>query len=420
MKKLTLIILLVLLVCNVKAQNVFGRLSSSAYFYETYTDKDNSANNIRSFNILNLTASKDKFALKTRLNFETDFSNSYEDDPRLRFYNLYLEGKNLFNLVTVKFGRQTLINSLGSLFDGLSFKIKHKQISISAYYGGNVPAYQKLEFTDDLEKDYVLGAKVNYKATKELKFGLDYINKNFKPEEYTADRLDENYDPIQSLIRRNSTQYHFLSANVYYHKTNLLRLSAKAVYDLNFQQASRINFSGRVQATKKLGINVYYNYRESRISYNSIFSVFNYGNSQEIESGIDYKINKNFSLFGKYGYVKYKDDNSSRLSAGLNTRYGSLSYRKTFGYAGELDAISLYTAKSYLKGKITPSAGITYTTYKLDEDSDSETLIALNCGVNYRPVKKISFDFQTQFYNNKYYKNDLRFLLRANYFFRIN
>lgn len=420
MKKIILFTVLFSLVCTTNAQNIFGRLSSSAYFYETYSDQNTSTNNIRSFNVLALTASKNKFSLKARLNFETDFSNSYNDDPRLRFYNLYLEGKNLFNLVTVRFGRQTLINSLGSLFDGLSFKFKYNKISLSTYYGGNVPAYQKLEITDDLKNDYVLGAKFNAKINNELKVGLDYINKNYKPKEYTAERLDENFNPIQSLIRTNSNHYHYVSANAAYVKTNKFRISTKFVYDLNFKQASRFNVSGRLQVTKKLGFNAYYNLRETRIAYSSIFSVFNYSNTQEIETGLDYRINKDFSLTGKYGYVKYKDDNSSRLSVGLNSKYGSVNYRKTFGYAGELDAISIYSAKSLLNGKLTPSAGITYTSYKLSENDEADNLIALNCGLNYRPVKKFSFDFQTQFYNNKYYKNDLRFLLRANYYFRIN
>lgn len=420
MKKYIFFLCIICFFGNLSAQNIFGRLSSSAYFYETYTDQNTSVNNIRSFNILALTASKDKFSLKTRLNFETDFSNSYNDDPRLRFYNLYIEGKDLFDVVTVKLGRQTLINSLGALFDGLSAKFKYDKYSLTAYYGGNVPAYQKLEFTDDLENDYVFGAKFNAKLNKEFGVGLDYINKNFKPVEYTVERLDEDYNPINVLIRKNSIQYHYISANASYIKSDKLMLNSKFTYDLNYKQASRFNFSGRVQASKKIGVNVYYNFRESRIAYNSIFSVFNYGNSQEIETGLDYKINREFSLIGKYGYVKYKDDNSSRLSVGFNSIYGSLTYRKTFGYAGELDAISIYSAKSFLQGKITPSVSIAYTSYKLDEDDESDDLITLSCGLNYRPIKKFSFDFQTQYYNNKYYKNDLRFLLRANYYFRIN
>lgn len=420
MKKLILFLFVFFCITNVYAQNVFGRLSTSAYFYETHPDVSISSVNVRSFNILSLTATKDKFSLKTRMNFEADFSENYKDDPRLRFYNFYLEGKNLFNLVTVRLGRQTLINSLGASFDGVSLKFKKKKYTLTTYYGGNVPAYQKFELTDDLADNYVLGAKFNTEIYKNLNLGLDYINKHFKPDEYYAERLDENYNPVNTLIQKNSSQYHYLSLNARYFKKDNFRLSSKFVYDLNFKQASRFNFSGRIQATKKLGVNLYYNYREARIAYNSIFSVFNFGNSQEIETGLDYKFGKQLSITGKYGYVKYKDENSSRLSLNLHTIYGTLNYRKTFGFAGELDAVSIYTAKTLFNGKLTPSIGVSYTEYKISEDDETDNLISLTGGINYRPAKKLSFDFQTQYYNNKYYKNDLRFLLRANYYFRIN
>ena len=65
-----------------------------------------------------------------------------------------------------------------------------------------------------------------------------------------------------------------------------------------------------------MGINLYYNYRAPQIRYNSIFAVFDFGNTHEIEGGIDYKINKDFTVYGKFGNVDYKDENSQRITLG--------------------------------------------------------------------------------------------------------
>ena len=54
-----------------------------------------------------------------------------------------------------------------------------------------------------------------------------------------------------------------------------------------------------------------------------------------------------FTVIGKFGNVQYKDENSQRIGIGLSTIYGNINYRKTFGYAGELDAVSVYSCLLY-------------------------------------------------------------------------
>ena len=126
------------------------------------------------------------------------------------------------------------------------------------------------------------------------------------------------------------------------------------------------------------------------------------------------------TIVGKFGNVEYEDDNSQRLTLGFNTVYGNVSFRKTFGYAGELDAISVYSAKTLLEGALTPSVGLSYTSYKLSEDSETNSLVTLLGGVNVRPWKSISFDLQAQYLNNKIYQNDFRIMFKFNHWFNTN
>lgn len=419
MKKYLIVLLLLPVIAS--AQNINGRFSSSAYTFERFDVNQNSELYVRTFQSLLLNINEGQFSLKTRTNLEADVAIKMDNEPRLRFYNLYLEGRNLFDVATIKVGRQSLINTIaGGVYDGASLKLKYSDYSLTGFYGGNVPAYQKMELTDDFSNDYVLGGKFTVSPIDHFKVGVSYIDKNFKPMEYEALRLDENFNPITVLIQRNSNQYKFVSGEASYLMEDLFEVNTSLEYDLNFHTVSKVEATGRYDVTDDLGISAYYNHREPRVRYNSIFSVFNFGNTQEIEAGADYKINDQFTVTGKFANVTYEDDEAQRFSLGLNSIYGSFSYRKTMGYAGELDAVSLYTAKSIMEGFLTASAGFSYTSYKLTPESETNNLASVLLGINVRPFNAFSVDLQGHYMDNKIYKNDLRLLLKINHWFNTN
>lgn len=420
MKRLIFICAL-FVVSSVYAQNINGRFSSSLYSFERFDSSNTSESHLRAYQMLNLNMNYENYSIRSYLNLEHDFAKEMIDDPRLRFYNLYFEARNILNVGTLKLGRQPLFNSVaGGIYDGASLVLKKWDVQLSGFYGANVPAYQKLELIENWEDNFILGGKLSTSALQNFRFAVGYINKNFKPMSYNALRLDSDLNPITVLIENKSNQYEFLSGEASYFMRDLISIDTRYDFDLNYNKTSRFEIDTRYEQIENLGINVYYNHREPRIRYNSIFSVFDFGNSQEIELGGDYRIDQNFTVIGKFGYVTYKDDNSSRLGLGLATRYGSLNYRKTFGYAGEMDALSLYTAYSFLDGLITPSVGVSYTNYKLSKGDDANDLTSLLGGINYRPLRVLSFDLQVQYMNNKIYKDDLRFLFKLNHWFNLN
>ncbi len=371
--------------------------------------------------MFNLNINKDNVSLRSYMNLESDLMTKLDGDPKMRFYNLYLEVRNLFNIATIKLGRQPIFNSVaGGVYDGINLDLKKGDYSLNAYYGGDVPAYQKLQLTNDLANNFIFGGKFTTVALKNFQVALSYVNKNFKPDPYWATRLDANLNPIKVLIENNSNQFQFASAEVNYDFLSKVNVDTKYDYDLNFNQTSKFEVDGNYSPTDQWKFDLYYNFRNPIIRYNSIFSVFDYGNTQEVEAGANYIISKSLTLTGRYGNVIYKDDNSQRVTLGIITNYGSVSYRKTFGYEGELDALSLYWAYSYLEGLITPSLGLTYTSYKLSEADNLNDLVAVLTGVNIRPWNTLSFDLQAQYMNNKIYQDDLRFFLKLNYWFNTN
>ncbi|MDY0082401.1 MAG: hypothetical protein RBR74_04405 [Ignavibacteriaceae bacterium] len=420
MKKLILVFLLAINTI-VFAQNINGRFSSSVYTFERYDSLNSSENYVRAYEMLNLNLNYDKFSVRSYMNLETDLTKEQISDPRLRFYNLYLEARDLLNIATVKVGRQPIINNvIGGLFDGGSVTLKHSDYKLNAFYGGNVPAYQKLEITNNIKDNFIMGGKFTTTVIPNSQLSVGYVNKNFKPDSYFADRLDPNLNLIEVEIENKSNQYQFVTGELNYTMPEIVQAFFRYDYDLNFNQSSRFEFDARTEAVKDLGLNVYYNFREPKIRYNSIFSVFDYGNTHEVELGADYKINRMITVIGKFGNVQYKDENSQRIGIGLSTSYGSVNYRKTFGYAGELDAVSLYSGYTLFDGLLTPSVGLSYTNYKLSPDAESNSITSLLVGTNIRPFRMLSFDLQGQYMDNKIYKNDLRLFFKLNYWFNLN
>lgn len=408
----------------VSAQNINGRFSSSLYSFERYDALNNSETYLRAYELLNFNFNYNNISVRSFLNLEGNLSNKMEYDPRLRFYNLYFEARNLFDIATVKLGRQPIINSVaGGVFDGATVSLKKNDIKFSAYYGGNVPAYQKLKLIDNWSDNYLLGGKFTALFLKDFQFSVSYINKNFKPEPYLAVRLlpDLTTNPLLVEIENKSNQYQFVSGELSYIKDNIVSVFTRYDYDLNFNETSKIELDARTQAVNNLGLNVYFNYREPKIRYNSIFAVFDYGNTYEIEVGADYRLGSAVTLIGKFGNVEYKDDNAQRIGVGLATKWGTLNYRKTFGYAGELDAVSVYSGYTFFDGLFTPSIGLSYTKYKLSpDDAESNNMTTLLAGFNIRPWRMLSFDLQAQYINNKIYKDDFRFFFKLNHWFNLN
>jgi len=417
MKKILLFFLASGMLLTTLPQNLNGRFSSSVYTFERFDSSGSSNTQARTYQMLSFNFGKDNIWLRSNLNLETDLANKQISDPRFRVYNLYADFQKIFDVASLKLGRQPLYNSVaGGVFDGATVGLNYSGYKLLAYYGGNVPAYQKLELIDNWSDNYLLGGEFTVYALMDWRFSAKYINKNFSSS-YTAVRLDPDLNPIDVLIENQSNQYQFLSGEVSYHKKNFGSGNIRYDYDLNFQTSSRFEISGRYEAIKNLGVNAYYNYREPKIRYNSIFSVFDYGNTWEIEGGLDYLIDNKYTLIGKFANVTYKDERSQRVTLGISSPFGSITARKNFGYAGEMDAISFYTALTQLDGLLTPSLGFSYTRYKLSEDDPSNELISVLGGANIRPFRTLSFDIQGQYLNNKIYNNDWRLFFKLNFWF---
>ena len=242
MKKIFLVFSLVLTAHNfILPQNINGRLTSSVYSFERFSGPDVSNKYLRAYELLSLNINRDNYSLRTYFNFESDITKELKMDPKFRVYNFFLEARDVFEVLTFRLGRQPIINSVvGGLFDGVNVNLAKGDFKFNAYYGGNVPAYQKFELTSDWEHDFIVGGKLTTTSLKDFRISLGYINKNFKPQEYNATRLDEDLNPITVLIRNKSNQYQFAYTEVSYEMKNFFSIDTRYDYDLNYEKTSKV------------------------------------------------------------------------------------------------------------------------------------------------------------------------------------
>ncbi len=420
MKKLLLFLLASGFLATTFAQSFNGRFSSSIYTFDRQDTIGTAYTQARTFQMLTFNFGKDNIWLRSSFNLEYDVANELVDDPRFRTYNLYVDVQKLWDVVSLQLGRQPLYSSIaGGVFDGATLGFNYSGFKLLGYYGANVPPYQAWEVADFSSDNFVVGGEFSVYALMDWRFTAKYINKNFPSQSYEAVRLDPELNPINVLIENESNQYEYLSGEVSYYKKKLYNFNARYSYDMNYNTTSRVELSGRYEDIKNLGLTLYYNYQEPMVRYNSIFSVFNFANTWEIEAGADYLIDNKYTVIGKFANVTYQGETSQRVTLGLNSPYGNLTARKNFGYAGEMDAISFYTAFATLDGLITPSIGFSYTHYKLTPDDAYNEVTSLLGGLNYRPLRMLSFDLQGQYLNNKIYQDDWRLFFKINYWFNV-
>lgn len=419
--KFFLSIFILLFIIEANAQVLSGRFSSSLYSFERAENLSISNSYLRSVEMLSLNFTQNYFSIKTSSGLEYELSKNIDNNPRLRFYTLYAEYKKIFDVATVRVGRQPLIFSfVGGAIDGASIDLKFDKSKLSFSYGASIPAYNKLQLIDNFSENTSLVAKYSYEITNSIYTSLYYFNKNFAEDSYTALRLDDQLLPYTLVIERDANQFKYAGGEIYYSNSNNFSANAKYEHDLNFKKTSKIEFFGRSQLTNNFGANLYFNYRKPKIRYNSYFSIFKVETTKEIEAGVDYTASKNLSFLAKYGIVQYHDDNSQRISLIAITNYATVDLRKTFGYSGELTGAAIYSSNSYMDGMLTASLGVDYSKYKLSEQAPENTALAFYTGMNYRPQRQLSFDLIGQYVKNKIYKSDSRILFKANYWFSTN
>jgi hypothetical protein len=403
----------------VVAQSINGRLTTSVYSWQRKDSAETSYAHLRGFQGAQFDFRYSDFSLHTYMQASTDLSNKLTEDPLVRFYNLYLRWRNIGGIGEFQLGRLPVFAGVGNgVIDGALAKaaLFDGKMAVTAYYGGILPLNQKLKLTDDISHNRMMGGQIIVNPMPAFHVGVSYMNRQIKPDIYTTSRITLD-STIPFTVDLAADAEEFISGDISYRFESLFSIYARYDYDLNLDRNGRIEFAGRLHVTESLWATANFIHRVPHISANSIFSVFNYTNSDEIEGGLVYNFAPTAQVYARFGHVAFKDAKTQRISLGGRWWYFEGGYSKNLGYAGALDGIHVNAVIPLMESKITGSCGVEYASYKLSDESETDKSISGVLGISYRPFTSISLDLQGQYCNNKIYKSDGRIFFRLNYWF---
>ena len=426
MKLRYLFIAVILFSLNIaSAQSVNFRFNNYFYGWQRIDSlSDNSTAktfHLRGYQNYLLEINKANWSFNTLSQTEEDVVKKVEKGFNYRFYNLYIKGTNLFNVLDLKLGRQNIYAGTGNgNIDGVYMKLKagkYKEFQLAAYGGYNTPDSYEFVKLPRLSENYHIGAQFTYYGIKDLTASLSYSNKQRKPESYSAIRLDSLFNTSTREISFDGPAEQLAGIDLNYTYLGIHNLYSKVYYDLQEKKLYRAELNIRVTLNKDLRAFAEYQFRQPHFNFNSIFSVFSVSKYQEIGGGLDYTLKNGIDLFGKIAAVLYENDNSVKIQAGMSHPNYGISFIKYLGYAGESDGISAYYQRNFYSDIFSSSASVSFSRYRLGNVYATDKINSFSglLGITYRPVPQISFDAQGQFLINRIYSSDTRFLIGFNY-----
>jgi hypothetical protein len=415
--KCKIIIILLLSSTALFGQFINSRLTTSLYTFQGRDTTLAKQTYLRAYENIYLTAAKDDISFRMNAMVSNDFGSTIATDPELRVSSLLVKVRKIGGLADLSVGRQFVFAGAGyGLIDGTlaSAQFLESMVNVTAYGGTNVI------HTRDIKSQWIgdngmFGGQFIVAPIANGSVGVSYMNKRMLRKPYNAVRADSLFNPQIVIINSLPLAEELASIDLQYDFNGCVVLQGRSDYDVHNEDISRMQAFTRVTATDQLSATVEYIFREPRVAYNSIFSVFNVNSTKELEGGIEYRPLAKTFLFARFANVDYVDETSQRLVLGGTYDYVSASYTQNFGYAGELNGISLQAAYPIMERVITPTIGIGYASYKQAKNDPSNTVFNVNAGAVYRPMKTLSTDLQLQWMKNPQFDSDMRVFLKVSY-----
>jgi hypothetical protein len=401
------------------AQTFSGRLTSAFYTFERSDSTGLTSTHGRGYQAFQFDYGTENVVFHTFGQLDNDFSTRLAGDGKVRMYNFHLELKNIFKRADLKLGRQPIFAGVAtSTVDGAQIKVRAaKWLRLKGFGGGSLPADQRFKLVDDFSKNYMAGGQAILAPNADWNISLSYFNKRQQRESYFAQRADSIGNVLTLFVEPSNRAFEFASLDASW---NVKRTSfyGRSDYDLLGDQFTRAELSVRSEVSANVVLNGAYTFRSPRLPWNSIFSAFDVENNQEVEGGIYYRRNRAWRFYGNAAGIFYSGDESLRLTVGGECNYGGLNYVRRSGYAGDLNGANASLYYPLQQGRILPSAQLSWASYKLEANAgDRQDLFAGAAGLLVRPRNVLTIDSQLQYLHNPFYSNDVRFLVRLQYWF---
>ncbi|MFQ5606246.1 MAG: hypothetical protein ACE5HS_23510, partial [bacterium] len=418
--KIFWILWLSLLPVQLSAQSINLRFSTSLYSWERQiadSISQDSQTHLRGYQTAQMTIGK---LASNRLSIHLyglgsqDFAESADDDPVARLYNAYLQWKERKGIVQrIRLGRQRIYSGVAyGTIDGVDLTVRAGDLfKIGGFAGTLVPVSNNIEI-DNWDDSHSFGIRVSSNKVLGAKILVSYMQRNRRPVSYSA---PGRY--TQKILTFESLEQRLAGVDFYRKFSQKINLYGRFDYDLEQERVRRAQMQLSVSPTSKLAFAAEFFHRAPLVAANSIFSLFEQNTSQGFDMRANYRFKTGWILTGNLGIQYYDNDESVRFGLGLRCKYGSFGYNFRKGYGGQNN--SVYAALNYpLTWKLGLMASSGFSRYSLfDENADKNTSLTGSFGFNFRPHKYFSVNFLGQGVRNRFYSSDLRFFIKANYWF---
>jgi hypothetical protein len=424
--KLLLSLLLISMECW--AQYFSGRSSTSFYTWqarEAVTTAGSQTTTMNEFTMARLYETVQVDVLTPRYAFDIngqvskDFGTTIGTDPELRLSQLTFKARHLADVLDLSVGRQFVFAGVGSgLVDGglMKLSLLEGRVGAQAFGGYSLIDTRTIDFKRSLGDNAFYGGQISAVPFPDVLVEFSYMRRLRNQDSFQLTKFDSLFNPTTVTMFFRPLEEEMAGFDLRYDITTNTNVYMRTDYDMLYDRVNRVEATGRVGLVSSLSLTADYLYRLPQLQYNSIFSVFNYNETSEVEGGLEYEFSPTARAYARYGYVKYSDDNSQRIRIGGTYQFVNVSYSNNFGVAGDFNGINVQAVYPTTNRMFIPSIGIGYAKYKISPDAPSNTVMNTNIGLTYRPAASMSADLQGQWIQNPVYNHDFRVFLKFNYF----
>ncbi|RMD86061.1 MAG: hypothetical protein D6813_15475 [Calditrichaeota bacterium] len=415
MHRFTWFFMVIILAQPVRSQSISARFSTSIYSWERSPTDTTTQDHVRlyqtaQFTVGQLASNRLSFHLYTQIS--QDLVESSEDDPIPRLYNAYLQWRERRGfLEKIKIGRQRVYSGVAyGTIDGIDATLRiGKKVRLGGFAGFLVPFTNSIEI-DDWKVSHTFGIRLQSKNFLGSKILISFMQRNRRPVNYSAPGRF-----TQKILQFESLEQRLAGIDIFRNFDNKINLYGRLDYDLLQKRVQRGQLELRYEPSVRWELAGEFFHRAPLVEYNSIFSVFDFSTTQELDVRVNYRLQKDWQVMGKLGLVFYDGDQTQRILLGLRFRYGFIAYNFRHGYGGQNNGVT-----ASINYPFTPKIGFMISSgvarYSLfNTEMPQYTSLTGSVGINYRPYKYFSLDILGQGVRNRFYDNDFRIFMRANY-----
>ncbi len=405
-------------------QTFHGRLTTSFYRYDRAPTDSTDHDYVRAYalGIFHLEGLADRrFSLHTYLNGQQDLATVNHDEFDYRVLNLYAQWKDKPQGYELRGGRMRIFAGVANVaLDGGYGSYRFRDLAtLEAFVGVQAPLTGAFKVADWDNSSY--GGRLTLHTPANLTTAVSFARQNREPftygepGEFTGRELELPAD--QEELYGANASWRFEPGSTVYGRVEWDRLQWRLKY-----VGGALNMA---RPGEKWSTDLEYFHRAPSLYANSLLSVFNQGDIDEIGVRASYLVTPAVRAFGNVNLTYLDGDSGQRFGVGAGQGPWSVSYTHRMGYTGDSDAV----IGSYQR-EITAEAGVRaqigYTSYELyaDQEERNDSFV-LGLGGELRPLRTLAFDLEIQNLSQELstqpafagYEHDWRGHVRITYWF---